>query len=123
MTLGHLRERIGRRPLPRIQLVANLCVACTSANLVPHLHLADHAELDSLIPTTDRFGSAFADLVRCLGTGEEPELSSHKAIRTTEVIFATYESSRRRGRVDLPLKAEDSALLSMLEAGEIGRPV
>lgn len=61
-----------------------------------------------------------ADLVRCLGTGEEPELSSHKALRATEVIFATYESSRRRARVDLPLEPEDSAFLSMLKAGEIG---
>lgn len=63
---------------------------------------------------------AMADLVECLGAGREPELSSHKAIRCTEVIFATYESSRRRGRVDLPLEGEDSAFLSMLEAGEIG---
>ena len=63
---------------------------------------------------------AIADLIQCLETGEEPELSSHKAIRCTEVIFATYESSRRRGRIDLPLESEDSALLSMLDAGELG---
>jgi UDP-N-acetylglucosamine 3-dehydrogenase len=68
-------------------------------------------------PAIDR---GIADLVRCLETGEEPELSSHKAVRTTEVIFSVYESSRRRGRVDLPLEVEDSAFLSMLEAGEIG---
>ncbi|HWO88317.1 MAG TPA: Gfo/Idh/MocA family oxidoreductase [Gemmatimonadales bacterium] len=61
-----------------------------------------------------------ADLIACLENGREPELSSHKALRCTEVIFATYESSRRRGRIDLPLDAEDSALLSMLDAGEIG---
>jgi UDP-N-acetylglucosamine 3-dehydrogenase len=63
---------------------------------------------------------AVADLVQCLETGEEPELSSRKAIRSTEVIFATYESSRRRGRVDLPLEPEDSAFLSMLESGDVG---
>lgn len=40
--------------------------------------------------------------------------------RCTELIFATYESSRRRGRVDLPLEVEDSPLLSMLEEGVIG---
>ena len=61
-----------------------------------------------------------ADLVRCLETGEEPELSSRKALRATEVIFATYESSRRRGRVDLPLEIDDSPLLAMLAAGEVG---
>lgn len=58
-----------------------------------------------------------ADLVRSLDQGVEPELSSHKAVRCTEVIFATYESSRRRGRVDIPLEAEDSAFLSLLEKG------
>jgi len=60
-----------------------------------------------------------ADLIRCLETGDEPELSSRKAVRSTEIIFATYESSRRRARVDLPLEAEDSALLAMLAAGDL----
>jgi len=64
-----------------------------------------------------------ADLVRCLESGEEPELSSHKALRATEVIFATYESSRRRGRVDLPLEPDDSALLTMLAEGSLASPV
>lgn len=63
---------------------------------------------------------AVADLVACLDSGERPLLSSYHAIHATEVIFATYESSRRRGRVDLPLTTEDSALLSMLEANLIG---
>jgi len=61
-----------------------------------------------------------ADIVHCLDTGDRPLLSSHNAIRSTEVIFATYESSRRRGRVDLPLDTEDSALLAMLAQGLIG---
>lgn len=63
---------------------------------------------------------AVADLVNCLGTGVLPELSSFRAIQCTEVIFATYESSRRRGRVDLPLESDDSALLTMLHEGRIG---
>ena len=60
------------------------------------------------------------DLVDCVKTGREPELSGRKALQATELIFATYESSRRRGRVDLPLDVEDSALLTMLEDGTIG---
>ena len=52
--------------------------------------------------------------------GYRPLLSVGHAIQHTEVIYATYESSRKRGRVDLPLLAEDSALIAMLEAGEIG---
>ena len=57
------------------------------------------------------------DLLRCLDSGREPELSSRKALRATELIFATYESSRRRARVDLPLDTDDSALLAGLEDG------
>ena len=60
------------------------------------------------------------DLVACLESGEEPELSSHKAIRATELIFATYESSRRRARIELPLDTDDSALLSMLAKNQVG---
>lgn len=56
------------------------------------------------------------DLVDALKTGREPELSGRRALQTTELIFATYESSRRRARVDLPLDIEDSPLIAMLEA-------
>ncbi len=45
------------------------------------------------------------DLIDALKTGREPELSGRRALRATELIFATYESSRRGGRVDLPLAA------------------
>jgi SAM-dependent methyltransferase len=40
------------------------CAACTSTVLVPHLEV-DHAGAEDLIPTPDRFGAAFADIVRC----------------------------------------------------------
>lgn len=64
---------------------------------------------------------AAADLIRALDDpGHAPLLSADKALRTAEVIFATFESSRRRGRIDFPLVPEDSALLAMLEAKEIG---
>ncbi|MDZ4717068.1 MAG: Gfo/Idh/MocA family oxidoreductase [Roseiflexaceae bacterium] len=55
------------------------------------------------------------DLVDALKTGREPELAGRRALRTTEVIFATYESSRRRARVDLPLDIDDSPLIAMLQ--------
>ena len=60
-----------------------------------------------------------ADLVDALKTGREPECSARKVLQATEIIFATYESSRRRGRVDLPLDIEDSPLQAMLDSGEI----
>jgi predicted dehydrogenase len=59
------------------------------------------------------------DLVDALKTGREPELSGHRALRATELIFATYESSRRRARIDLPLTIDDSPLVSLIERREI----
>ena len=59
-------------------------------------------------PPLDR---AIADVVAALDEGREPELCARRALQTTEVIFATYESSRRQGRLDLPLILEDCPLL------------
>ena len=53
-------------------------------------------------------GRGVLDLIDALKTGREPELSARRALRATELIFATYESSRRGGRIDLPLEALDS---------------
>jgi UDP-N-acetylglucosamine 3-dehydrogenase len=68
---------------------------------------------------TEAVAAAIADALRCLESGAEPELSSHKAIRATELIFATYESSRRRARVDLPFEGTDNPLHTMLERGDV----
>lgn len=63
---------------------------------------------------------ATIDIVEALREGREPELSGRKALMATELIFATYESSRLRSRVELPLEIDDSPFLTMLEAGEVG---
>jgi len=62
---------------------------------------------------------AIEHVVDCLEAGTEPELSARHALSTTEVIFAAYESARKRGRVDLPLRIEDNPLESMVEAGQL----
>lgn len=49
-------------------------------------------------------GRGVLDLIEALKTGREPELSARRALRATELIFATYESSRRAGRIELPLE-------------------
>lgn len=54
------------------------------------------------------------DLIDALKTEREPELSGRRALRATELIFATYESARRRARVDLPLEIDDSPLAALL---------
>ena len=46
-------------------------------------------------------------------------LSARKALQATELIFATYESSRSAAASTCPLEIEDSPFLSMLESGEM----
>lgn len=62
---------------------------------------------------------AIADLVDALEAGREPELSARKALNATEIIFAGYESSRRRARVDLPLTISDNPLVDMFHRGKL----
>ena len=62
-----------------------------------------------------------SDVVRQLDEpGHKSILSADYAIQHTEIIFATYESSRRRGRVNFPLEADDNALIQMFDSGLIG---
>ena len=72
------------------------------------------------IPKGDDTVLSVLDLVDSIKTGREPELSGRKAIQGAELIFATYESSRRRAKITLPLTVDDSALLTMVANGEIG---
>ena len=62
---------------------------------------------------------AIEDVLDCLDSEVEPELSARTALSSQEVIFASWESARRRGRVELPLDIEDNPLQSMVESGEI----
>ncbi len=45
------------------------CMACGGADLEPHLSVAGTAGPDGLIPSTDRFGTALANIVRCADCG------------------------------------------------------
>jgi SAM-dependent methyltransferase len=48
---------------------AAACVACGSADLEPHMRVAGDMGEKGLIPTTDRFGAALGDIVRCRTCG------------------------------------------------------
>lgn len=76
-------------------------------------------DLSGMVSQRDATTVSVLDLVDAVKNDREPELSGRKALQATELIFATYESSRRRGRVELPLNVDDSALLSMLEDGTV----
>lgn len=60
---------------------------------------------------------AVADLVDALETGAEPVLAARHALAGAEIVFATYESSRSRRRVPLPLDVFDNALTTGLDEG------
>ena len=76
-------------------------------------------DLSGTMSQRDATTAAVLDLVDAVKNGREPELAGRKALRATELIFATYQSSRCRGRVQLPLEVDDSALLSMLADGTV----
>ena len=67
----------------------------------------------------DLHAQAVLDLIDALNNQREPELSGKRALQTTELIFASYESSRRRARVDLPLDIRDSPYRAMINHGDI----
>ncbi|MFG1807786.1 Gfo/Idh/MocA family protein [Streptomyces sp. NPDC049040] len=69
----------------------------------------DHAVDPAIVAGT---ADAIRDLVESLRTGRQPALDARYALRGAELIFATYESSRSRRRVRLPLDRMDNALTS-----------
>lgn len=62
---------------------------------------------------------AIADAVDCLLTGRECELCARHAMNATEIIFACYESCRRRARIDCPLDISDNPLETMISNGDV----
>jgi hypothetical protein len=69
----------------------------------------DHAVDPAIVAGT---ADAIRDLVESLWTGRRPTLHAEHGLRGAELIFATYESSRSRRRVPLPLDRMDNALIS-----------
>ena len=76
-------------------------------------------EVDGAMHGMEAVRDGVLDAIDALKTGREPQLAGRRALRATELIFGTYESSRRRARVDFPLEITDSPLHAMLEAGDI----
>jgi predicted dehydrogenase len=87
------------------------------------------SELDIADETGGRVDLAIDDVVGALDSDHESELEAGNALATTEILFAGHESSRRRGRISLPLTGVyDHPLETMIETGAIspertdGRP-
>jgi predicted dehydrogenase len=71
-------------------------------------------DLTNVVPPKGDTVLSILDAIDALQTGRRPTLSSYHAIQATELIFATYESSRIGGRVNLPLTITDSPLITRL---------
>lgn len=81
--------------------------------------IADEEGLHS----TNAITLGIQDALDALAKGREPELAGRRALRATELIFGTWESSRRRARIELPLDIEDSPLITRLtEEGMLDVP-
>jgi predicted dehydrogenase len=73
-------------------------------------------------PAGGPMAGVVSNALDCLGSGAEPDLSYRKALRASEIIFALYESVRRRARVTLPLTGvTDNPFLSLLDGGEFSQ--
>lgn len=72
----------------------------------------------------DRFGSklhsrAIEDVVDALRNRTESQLCGRIGLNTAEILFAGYESVRRRKRIDLPLDIDDNPFEQMVESGAL----
>jgi len=79
----------------------------------------EELDFEEMAPGTSCINRAIADIVDALDTGRQSELDAENALNATEIIFAGYESARRRGRVDLPLDIDDNPLESMVADGQL----
>ena len=61
----------------------------------------------------------FADMLRWIEGGPEHRSSGRQGLATLEVLLAIYESSRSRGRVELPLENRGNALEEMIADGTL----
>lgn len=58
----------------------------------------------------EQMSDVVRDTLDCYERGVEPPLSHRKALRASEIIYALYESARRRRAVELPLAIDDHPL-------------
>ena len=94
-------------------------------NTAPHLRIRRGSTIEELTGSETEGGlhgntanyDNVVDLVNALAEGRKPLCDASNALATTEIIYACYESARRRGRIDLPLTIEDHPLAALVESG------
>jgi predicted dehydrogenase len=58
---------------------------------------------------------AVSSVIRGIECEERSELHCRNALQSTELIFAAWESTRQRARIDLPIDIDDNPLEAMVE--------
>ena len=69
-------------------------------------------------PQEDTMVAVVREVIDSLRARRQSQLDYRKTLRATEIIFALYESVRRRARVELPIEIRDNPFLCMLEEGK-----
>jgi len=79
----------------------------------------DRVKVDNELHGGPTIQRAIASAIRALRTGGRSELCAENALKGAQIIFGGYQSSRIRGRVDLPLTIKDNPLETMIQRHEI----
>lgn len=75
--------------------------------------------LAAVLETPNYTERAIEEIITAIETDTKSVLDADYALAADELVFATWESARRRGRVDLPLDIEDNPLEAMIESGAL----
>jgi SAM-dependent methyltransferase len=105
--------------------VNGVCAACGRGDLRPHLRVAGEAGAPGLIPTTDRFGTALGDIVRCRDCGHmqvdpfpaEEELREAYGAAESEEYLVEEEGQRETARRLLARLERHTARGALLDLG------
>jgi len=71
---------------------------------------------DRTFDKTTFYERAIEEVVTALDEEREPEISGRNALAGTELVYASWEASRRRGRVNLPIDIDDNPLEELIDA-------
>jgi hypothetical protein len=100
------------------------CAACGAAGLVPHLSVAGERGEDGLIPTTDRFGTALGDIVRCRHCGHmqlepmpDPSMLADAYGQASSMAYIDEEAGQRETARRSSVMREARDLCSISVAG------
>lgn len=95
------------------------CAACGAASLMAHLAVAGEVGPDGLIPSTDRFGTALADIARCRSCGHM-QLSPMPSV---QLLAHGYETAASEEYVEEEAGQRETArrTLELIERHASGR--